>query len=82
MGTNQKCTKFISLNGETYEVDNTHELEILDKGKRKKITAEKLFEVQSSICGKHFKNKYKGFKREGVDFIEQDLPLDPYFLGI
>lgn len=81
-GDESKMYKIHQSNGETYEVTNTHELEILDKGKRKKITAEKLFEVQSSICGEHFKNKYKGFKREGVDFIEQEVPLDPYFLGI
>jgi len=81
-GPQARMYRVCQSNGDDYSVTHDHELEILDKGKRTKIKAEKLFEIQNSICTEHFNNRYKGFKRDAVDLPYQEVPLDPYFLGI
>lgn len=82
-----KMYKVTPVKGESYIVNDEHILSLKTTGNSKKgkyIKGGKII----NIAVKDFINKSKSFKhcvkgyRTGINFSEQKVPLDPYFLGV
>ena len=70
--------KVVPNKGEPYIVNESHILSLKSTNSKEKIDISVNEYLQKSTG---FKKEYKGY-RVPVEFLEQDLPIDPYFFGL